>query len=245
MIHSIFLLNLALFLLTDSAGTVIDNASVTPLPASKKATPVATTSYDGLFTFEFKTNKDSARVRITAPGYDTLETILRKSPDGSVQRIYMRKAPEKTVIKTALARPRRRDAKYCVSATSTQRKITTQPIHLFLIFVPLFRRVTGQRVLLKRKRVSLVRLGEPGQFTKVSTDTRNRACLLGLLPNTNRWGLFFSILLTGSPGPTEWRLLNDAPLSFHLSANIFSAAISILLNAKSFLPKSLREAPRW
>ena len=93
MIHSIFLLNLALFLLTDSAGTVIDNASVTPLPACKKATPVATTSYDGLFTFEFKTNKDSARVRITAPGYDTLETILRKSPDGSVQRIYMRKAP--------------------------------------------------------------------------------------------------------------------------------------------------------
>ena len=29
-----------------------------------------------------------------------------------------------------------------------------------------------------------------------------------LLPNTNRWGLFFSILLTGSPDPTEWRLLN-------------------------------------
>ena len=29
-----------------------------------------------------------------------------------------------------------------------------------------------------------------------------------------RWGLFFSILLTGSPGPAEWRLLNDGSTFF-------------------------------
>ena len=30
----------------------------------------------------------------------------------------------------------------------------------------------------------------------------------------HRWGLFFSILLTGSPDPTEWRLLNDSSTFF-------------------------------
>ena len=41
----------------------------------------------------------------------------------------------------------------------------------------------GNGILLKRKRVSLVRLGEPGQFTEVSTDTRNQACLLSIYAN--------------------------------------------------------------
>ena len=40
-----------------------------------------------------------------------------------------------------------------------------------------------------------------------------------LLPNANRWGLFFSILLTGSPDPTEWRLLNESSTFFLCGEN--------------------------
>ena len=78
-----------------------------------------------------------------------------------------------------------------------------------VIFAPLFRKENGAADFIEKKasfRLSVsVNLDNSRMLVRISEI--KLACEYSL-PNTNRWGLFFSILLTGSPDPTEWMLSN-------------------------------------
>ena len=82
------LLSIALFLVTDSAGSIIYDADVC---VQSQETSIfqeyAKTGYDGLFSYSF-TDEDSVRIRLTAEYFDTLYTTV--SHKLGMQRIYMK-----------------------------------------------------------------------------------------------------------------------------------------------------------
>ena len=82
------LLSLALYLVTDSAGSVISEAN---LHVNNHV--VCTTSYDGLLRYNFAQGVESVEGTLTAAGYDTLSLTLYQDADGRLQRIYMNKTP--------------------------------------------------------------------------------------------------------------------------------------------------------
>lgn len=86
MLATSLLLELALFLLTDSAGTIVNNAEIQG--ADKKT--IAVTSYDGIFSYNFADKHDKADVTIIATGYDTLDVTIK--PSETMQRICLKRS---------------------------------------------------------------------------------------------------------------------------------------------------------
>ena len=97
--------------------------------------------------------------------------------------------------------------------SKSKKNPTGLPIFLYLCAVVPPK--SGAAVFIEKKasfRLSVsVNLDNSRMLVRISEIKLAYECLL---PNTNRWGLFFSILLTGSPDPTEWRLSNKGSTFF-------------------------------
>ncbi|MBQ9339603.1 MAG: T9SS type A sorting domain-containing protein [Paludibacteraceae bacterium] len=78
------LMSIALYLVTDSAGSIVSDASL-----HVDNTIVATTSYDGLLRYDFPSDVETVDGILTARGYDTLTVSLHSSANSHLQRLYM------------------------------------------------------------------------------------------------------------------------------------------------------------